>query len=259
MPVKDHCAEEPVGVRLAGGTAKHSATHTAAQLRNQSTAPFAAPQGAAPPDAVPHGAAEARRGGLADTPLAELSDLELVAGVQRASEVHFNELYNRYFKRIYGFVHGRLRNHADTEEVTQETFVTIFKSIENYRGQSSLLSWMFGIAKNLSNNMIRRSQNQRDRFESVDKEHFTPNPSIGQGAPDEDLSLHRYAEAIRGRMSSLPDWQCRIFEMRHLENMSIPEIARISRRSNDAVRSSLYRVKKLIFEAVDSGGEVHAR
>ena len=195
----------------------------------------------------------------AKRPAAELTDRDLVDGVCQGNEASFNELYNRYFRRIYGFVHGRLRNHADAEEVTQETFVTIFKSIKNYRGQSSLLSWMFGIAKNLSNNTIRRSQNQRERFESVDKEHFSPKLSIGQGAPDEDLALHRYAEAIRARMSRLPEWQCRIFEMRHMENMSIPEIAESSARSNDAVRSSLYRIKKLIFEAVEAGGEVQPR
>ena len=198
-------------------------------------------------------------GGLVERSLASLSDQQLVDGVRQASETHFNELYERYFKRIYSFVHGRLRNHADAEEVTQETFVTIFRSIENYRGQSSLLSWMFGIAKNLSNNTIRRSQNQRERFESVDKEHFTPKPSIGHGAPDEDLSLQRYAHAISSRMAKLPEWQRRIFEMRHLENMSIPEIAECSARSNDAVRSSLYRIKKLIFDAIESGGEAQAR
>ncbi len=188
-----------------------------------------------------------------------LSDAELVAGVREANEAHFNELYNRYFRRVYGFVQSRLRNHADAEEITQETFVTIFRSIENYRGQSSLLSWMFGIAKNLSNNTIRRSQNQRERFESVDKEHFSPKPSIGQTSPDDDLSLNRYSAAIRSRMSKLPDWQRRIFEMRHLENMSISEISECSRRSNDAVRSSLYRIKKLIFEAIESGGEALPR
>ncbi|MCS5637339.1 MAG: RNA polymerase sigma factor [Myxococcota bacterium] len=191
--------------------------------------------------------------------VAALSDQELVDGIRTASEAHFNELYNRYFRRVYGFVHGRLRNHADAEEVTQETFITIFRSMENFRGQSSLLSWMFGIAKNLSNNTIRRSQNQRERFESVDKEHFTPKTSIGQSAPDEDLCLQRYAAAIRSRMDKLPGWQRRIFEMRHMENMSIPEIAECSERSNDAVRSSLYRIKKLIFEAVESGGEVGSR
>ncbi len=205
------------------------------------------------------GAVNRGPGGLVERSLASLSDQELVDGVRQPSEAHFNELYERYFKRIYSFVHGRLRNHADAEEVTQETFVTIFRSIENYRGQSSLLSWMFGIAKNLSNNMIRRSQNQRERFESVDKEHFTPKPSIGQGAPDEDLSLQRYAHAISSRMAKLPEWQRRIFEMRHLENMSIPEIAECSARSNDAVRSSLYRIKKLIFDAIESGGEAQAR
>jgi RNA polymerase sigma-70 factor (ECF subfamily) len=191
--------------------------------------------------------------------LADLSDQQLIDGVREASEAHFNELYDRYFKRIYSFVHGRLRNHADAEEVTQETFVTLFRSVENYRGQSTLLSWLFGIAKNLSNNTIRRSQNQRERFESVDKDHFMPKPSIGQAPPDEDLSLQRYAHAISSRMAKLPDWQRQIFEMRHLENMSIPEIAECSQRSNDAVRSSLYRIKKLIFDALESNGEAQSR
>ena len=241
MPVTEFCAQEPKtegsvqSQSINSGNSKNSKSETKSETKIR-TEPSAG-----------HGAT------------AELSDAELIAGVREASEAHFNALYNRYFRRIYGFVHGRLRNHADAEEVTQETFVTIFRSIENYRGQSSILSWMFGIAKNLSNNTIRRSQNQKERFDSVDKEHFVPKPSLGQASPDDDLCLNRYAEAIRSRMSKLPEWQCRIFEMRHLENMSISEIASCSRRSNDAVRSSLYRIKKLIFEAVDSGGEVLPR
>jgi len=49
------------------------------------------------------------------------------------------------------------------------------------------------------------------------------------------------------------DWQAQVFVMRHFENLPIGEIARRTSRSNDAVRSSLYRVKRLIVETVDSG------
>ena len=99
-----------------------------------------------------------------DRPIAELSDQELLEGLRAGSEVHFNQLYNRYFQRIYSFVHARVHNHADAEEIVQETFVTVFKSISNYRGQASLLSWIFGISKNLANNALRKVKTQRMRL-----------------------------------------------------------------------------------------------
>ena len=48
------------------------------------------------------------------------------------------------------------------------------------------------------------------------------------------------------------DWQAEIFEMRHFENLSIPEISKRTARSSDAVRSSLYRVKRIFFEAAQA-------
>jgi RNA polymerase sigma-70 factor (ECF subfamily) len=188
-----------------------------------------------------------------------LSDQDLVEGILVANEACFSALYERYFDRIYAYSYRRLRNHSDAEEVTQETFVTVFKSISNFRGSSSLLSWIFGIAKNLSNNSIRRFQSRREKFESVPSEHFIPNRSLGSCAPDDELSLQRSVEAIRTEMNELPNWQRRIFEMRHLENMSIPEISAETQRSSDAIRSCLYRTKRIIFGAVDFDQEVVSR
>jgi len=188
--------------------------------------------------------------------LREQSDQVLLEGLRAGSEAHFDALYERYFGRIYAFVHARVRNHADAEEITQETFVSVFKSIDSYRGQSSLLSWIFGVAKNLGNNSIRRARNQREKLELVDPEHFAPRPSFGAGAPDDELDFQRYADLIREQMSALPDWQRRIFEMRHLQNLSIPEIARRTHRSNDAIRSSLYRIKRMMLDAAEGGGGI---
>lgn len=185
--------------------------------------------------------------------LAELNDDQLLEGIRDASERHFNELYERYFPRIYGFVHKRIRNHADTEEIVQETFVTVFRSIDNYRGQSSLLSWIFGIAKNMTNNTIRRSQNQQAKLGSVEPEALAPQPSLVSGGPEEQYGMRCYAETIRTELGSLASWQTEIFEMRHLENLSIREIAERVDRSSDAIRSSLYRVKRLMIESAERG------
>jgi len=190
---------------------------------------------------------------------AELSDQELLEGIRLQSEGHFAELYNRYFQRIYNFVYVRMRNHAESEEVVQETFLAVFRSFGNYRGQSSLLSWIYGIAKNTTNNSLRRAKSQHERIDSAQEEGLLPRPTIGVGAPDEELELNRFQLALSSRIAELADWQIEIFEMRHLENLSIPEISLRTDRSSDAVRSSLYRVKRMFFEAAMAAGQTVIR
>jgi RNA polymerase sigma-70 factor (ECF subfamily) len=181
------------------------------------------------------------------------TDQELLEGIRRSSEADFNLLYDRYFQRVFGFVYSRVRNRADAEEVVQETFTAVFCSIDAYRGQSSLLSWIYGIAKNTLNNHVRRARAQEQRVERAEHELRRSAWSLDACTPEERLGLTRCTEAINERLSSVADWQSQVFVMRHLENLPIGEIARRTSRSNDAVRSSLYRVKRLIVEAVDPG------
>lgn len=186
--------------------------------------------------------------------LASMSDQDLLDGIRAQSEVHFAELYNRYFQRIYNFVYARMRNHAETEEVVQETFLAVFRSFENYRGQSSLLSWIYGIAKNTTNNSLRRAKSQHERIDQAGEEDLAPRPSLDVGMPDEQLDLLRFREQLTERLDTLADWQTEIFEMRHFENLSISEISKRTERSSDAVRSSLYRVKRMFFDAAVATG-----
>ncbi len=178
-------------------------------------------------------------------------DHEIVEGILRASEEEFNLLYERYFQRVYSFAYMRLRNRADAEEVVQETFTVVFRSIDAYRGQSSLLSWIYGIAKNTVNNHVRRARAYEARIERAEGELQRSLYSLASCTPEENLSLRRCAEALQERLASVADWHAEVFLLRHVENLSINEIARRMSRSNDAVRSSLYRVKRLLVEAID--------
>jgi RNA polymerase sigma-70 factor (ECF subfamily) len=181
------------------------------------------------------------------------TDQELLEGIRRSSEEDFNLLYERYFQRVYSFAYARLRNRADAEEVVQETFTAVFRSIDLYRGQSSLLSWIYGITKNSVNNNLRRAKAYELRLARAEHELQRPSSSLHDCTPEESLSLRRCTEAVVERLASVADWQAEVFVLRHVENLPIGEIARRTSRSNDAVRSSLYRVKRLLVEAVDSG------
>ncbi len=180
------------------------------------------------------------------------TDDALLAGVRRGSQSDFDTLYRRYFQRVYNFTYLRLRNHADTEEVVQETFTAVFRSVGAFEGKSSLLSWIYGIAKNNVNNHLRRSKARELRLEKAEPELLSSS-SLSSFTPEEQLTLQRCTDALQERLAQVADWQAEIFVLRHVDNLSIGEIARRMSRSNDAVRSSLYRVKRILIDVVDQG------
>lgn len=187
---------------------------------------------------------------------ADRSDQQLVEGIRRGDQSDFSLLYDRYFPRVYAFVQQRLRNRADAEELVQEVFTAAFRSIDAYAGESSLAAWMYGIARNTVNNHIRRSVAQEQRLERAGGEVSRSAQALDACTPEEHLSLMRCEERLREQLASLAGWQAEAFLMRHVDDLSIDEIAERVARSNDAVRSSLYRVKKLLVEAVDPSGAV---
>ena len=186
------------------------------------------------------------------TPLTSQTDLELLEGLRNGSETHFSELYNRYFQRIYSFVYTRTRNHLDAEDIAQETFTVVFRSFESYRGTSSLVSWIYGIAKNTLSNRLRRAKLEADRLSELPVEVLRQAGGLGDCNPEENLQMARYARAVCEQLESASDWQSEIFFMRHFENLSIQEISDRTDRSSDAVRSSLYRMKRLFFDTLEA-------
>ncbi len=202
-------------------------------------------------------AKRASPGGAVAPRVSTLTDQELLEGLRAQSESHFGELYARYFQRIYNFVYVRIRNHAECEEIVQETFIAVFRSFENYRGQSSLLSWIYGIAKNTTNNALRRARTLSDRIDLVEESELIPSAALSPASPEALLDLHRFGDELSSRLEEVADWQAEIFAMRHLENLSIPEISRRTNRTSDAVRSSLYRVKRIFFDTA-LPGSAHA-
>ncbi len=184
-----------------------------------------------------------------DAPSATLSDEHLFEQIRRGSEPHFNVLYDRYFQRIYNFIFLRVRNHADAEELTQETFTAVFRSVDGFSGRSTPLGWIYGIAKNTVNNHLRKLSTQGERLERAGPEALTSISPAWSCTPEDQLAMNRYARAIDSRLQSVSEWQAEVFFLRHVEDLPIREISRRTMRSSDAIRSGLYRVKRLLVEA----------
>lgn len=183
-------------------------------------------------------------------PLSAWTDEDLFAEVRRGSELHFNALYERYFQRIYNFVFLRVRNHADAEELTQETFTVVFRSADGFSGRSTPLGWIYGIAKNTAYNHLRRMRMQGQRLEEAGHDSVAPRPGGAfASTPEDHLEAQRTMRRMSDRLEALSDWQTEVFYLRHVENLPIREISKRTQRSSDSIRSGLYRVKRVLVEA----------
>jgi RNA polymerase sigma-70 factor (ECF subfamily) len=173
------------------------------------------------------------------------SDTELVQQILAGSREHFEMLYEAYFPRVYRFALKRMRDAGEAEDVTQEVFVTVFRALKSYQGNSSLLVWIFGIARNKVN---RRFRGARPWLESIDPENF--HVASPDAPADEQvqarLLLAQCEDAIENRLTPL---QRRIFQLKHLRRQSIRSIAEALGKSEDAVKANLYRMRRAIAEA----------
>ncbi len=192
------------------------------------------------PKAAPRRATSRRR----DTPWE--SDAELVAAILGGSREHFDMLYGAYFPRVYRFALKRLRDAAEAEDVTQEVFVTVFNALHTFAGNSSLLVWIFGIARNKVN---RRFRGARPRLETIDGDAavgVAAETAPADRAVDARRMLAQCEHVIETKLTPL---QRRIFHLKHLRRQSIRSIAQTLGKSEDAIKANLYRMRRAIADS----------
>ena len=178
-----------------------------------------------------------------------VSEEQLIQRIGEGEEAAFDQLYDRYFPRVFSFVNKRLRNRADTEETVQEVFINIFSSIGSYRREAPFSAWVLGLTRRTI-----ASRFKKKRHETV--------PLIEEDADNIDVvipSLHREPTPLENyeceerllRLETaahqhLNEEQRQLFEMHHLHNRSIHEIAIELKKSEDSVKSNLYRARKVL-------------
>ncbi len=181
----------------------------------------------------------------------EVTDAELVERLGRGDEEAFNRLYDRYFPRVYHFVNKRLRNRADTEETVQEVFTVVFSSIGTYRGEAPFAAWVLGVARRTIANRFKKKRHPTVPFEDSDGPEGVASLAAGVGREPSPLEHYEYRERIEHMESSarrhLSHEQWELFVLHHLLHRSIQEIARTFKKSEDSVKSTLYRARKLLF------------
>ncbi|QDS98083.1 RNA polymerase sigma factor [Adhaeretor mobilis] len=118
----------------------------------------------------------------AQVPLTELDTAELVELAQQDDNAAFNELFTRFERMVYGVCWGRLRDHAEVQEVSQEVFIKAFQKLYQLQEPAAFAGWLKSIAvRQAINRSVRRPPSvavEPQMFDSVDGEFSAPLDSL---------------------------------------------------------------------------------
>ncbi len=176
-----------------------------------------------------------------------LTDSSLVERCRANDDAAFSEVVGRYKAKIYNYVYRMTGSADDAEDLTQEVFIRLYTSIDSFRGQSSLNTWLFRIAGNLCIDRFRRTKNRAPAF-SLDE------PAGGDDAPahevpDETYAPHRLlenvemAEQIQAALSKLPEKLRTALLLHDIEGLPYEEIAEIAGCPLGTVKSRLFNAR----------------
>lgn len=170
----------------------------------------------------------------------------LAAGEQAA----FRELVEAYKRKFYGLAYEYTRNHADAEDVSQQAFIKVYRSIGGFQKGASLNSWLYRIVVNTAIDHLRKRPMFPAAFPAEGLELSTaPVPDPARAAEASDL--RRTIDAALGTVS---ERERAAFLLRHDHGLSLREIADALGVSVGAVKSFLFRSgRKLRKELVRSG------
>ncbi len=162
----------------------------------------------------------------------------------RNPETHnygFNLLVRAYQQRVYGIVRKMVIDHDDAHDVTQDVFIKIHKSINSFREDSQLFTWIYRIA---TNECLTFLSKKRRRF-------FIPIENVGKELSSLiDTSPSITGDEIQKKLQkavlTLPDKQRLVFNMKYFEYLSYEEMEAVTGTSVGALKASYHHAVKKI-------------
>jgi RNA polymerase sigma-70 factor (ECF subfamily) len=174
-------------------------------------------------------------------------DEQLVERVCSGDEAAFQELYDRYLPRVYRFVARRISNRADTDETVQEVFVNLFSSIHTFRQEAPFGAWVFGLTRRTVASRFKKKSVPTVPLEAAEADRSSAPTASREADPHQAYEYGERLERLwRAISDDLSDEQRRLFHLHHVEHRSIRDIATRLRKTENAVKSHLYRARKLL-------------
>lgn len=175
-----------------------------------------------------------------------MDERQLISDLQNRSENAFRELVTAFQDRVYNTCLGLVQNEEDAEECAQDVFIEVYKSVDNFRGDARLSTWIYRIATTKSLELIRkRKRLKRFAFlKSITGEKGEEVPLAGFNHPGVILEQKEHAQTLFKAIAQLPESQRVAFTLHKVEGLPYQEICEVMELSLSFIESLMFRARK---------------
>jgi len=186
----------------------------------------------------------------------DAEEQELVERLKRRDEAAFNAFVIRYQDRVFRILLRMLGDRAEAEDLAQEVFISIFKAIDSFRGDSQLSTWVYRVASNHCRNRLKYLARRRQKLmDDFDEEHLASTQGALSperlGTPDRLLEARQTENLLEEGLARLDDEQRELVVLREVEHLSYEEIMAITGLPEGTVKSRLHRARSSLREHLE--------
>ena len=177
------------------------------------------------------------------------ADITLVKRVQNGERGAFDLLVRKYQHKVFGIISRYISNHAESQDVAQDTFLRAYRAISNFRGESAFYTWLYTIATNTAKNHLV-AQGRRPPADDVqieDAEYFEGALRMKDtSTPERELMRQEIERAVTSAVDQLPEELRMAITLREVDGLSYEEIAQTMDCPIGTVRSRIFRAREAI-------------
>ena len=186
-----------------------------------------------------------------DVPMEPDREQKLIERLRQRDELAFNEVVGLYQTRVYNLVYRMLGNREEARDVAQEVFITVFKAIHLFRGESKFSTWLYRIATNHCKNRLKYL-GRRAVYPKTPLDDLTEREQLESASMSTSSTVERPDRLIEGReverllqeaLEELDEDHRLLIVLRDVQNLSYQEIAEITQLAEGTVKSRLHRAR----------------
>ena len=174
------------------------------------------------------------------------SEVDLLRAALAGDVDAWGEIVLRYKDAVFGLCLGFVRNRADAEDLTHDTFIRAYENLRRYRLDKKFSTWLFTIASNLSRNRLRHR-----RYHPVVS---PPDQMVGGTDPAAIVAREARQARVKAALDSLPPGYREPIVLRYYNELSYKEIADVLSIPEGTVKTRIHRAKVMLKERMECSG-----
>lgn len=172
-----------------------------------------------------------------------ITEPEIIKKAAAGDRIAFRQLAETHQRFVYAVAVRVLNNVQDAEDATQETFIRLWKNLNQYKTGIKLTTWLYRIVTNISLDVLKSAHYKRNRM-TIGLEKKVEHIRTSGG--DQILQQAELVKAVEEAAVQLPHLQKVIFVLRDLQGLSPVEVSEILETTEDKIKSNLYHARLAI-------------